>query len=52
MFKISLGKTPKRRMSDAEENPLEETEEYGNNDSIPGFIHLYTNTATKFDFSI
>ncbi|XP_017916788.1 PREDICTED: WD repeat-containing protein 66 [Capra hircus] len=29
MFKISLGKTPKRRMSDAEENPLEETEEYG-----------------------
>ena len=26
--------------------------EYGNNDSIPGFIHLYTNTATKFDFSI
>lgn len=29
MFKISLGKTPKRRMSDTEENPLEETEEYG-----------------------
>lgn len=29
MFKISLEKTPKRIMSDAEENPLEETEEYG-----------------------
>ncbi|XP_067557077.1 cilia- and flagella-associated protein 251 isoform X5 [Pseudorca crassidens] len=29
MLKISLETSPKRRMSDAEENPLEETEEYG-----------------------
>ncbi|XP_066872236.1 cilia- and flagella-associated protein 251 isoform X6 [Kogia breviceps] len=29
MFNISLETSPKRRMSDAEEGPLEETEEYG-----------------------
>ncbi|TKC50207.1 hypothetical protein EI555_000700 [Monodon monoceros] len=29
MLKISLETSPKRRMSDAEENPLQETEEYG-----------------------
>ncbi|XP_028336508.1 cilia- and flagella-associated protein 251 [Physeter macrocephalus] len=29
MLKISLETSPKRRMSDAEESPLEETEEYG-----------------------
>ncbi|XP_014642624.1 PREDICTED: WD repeat-containing protein 66 isoform X2 [Ceratotherium simum simum] len=32
MVKISLEETPQRRMSDAEENPLEETEEDGETD--------------------